>query len=86
MPSSPIDYALLLLDVSIKACLLAAAGAMGLAAFRVRNGDARHRVWTTVLLGMLLMPSSRARCRVFDSAGLDVAARHCRARGGPHGI
>ncbi len=46
----------LLIDVSLKAALLAAAAGAGLLIFRVRNSNVRHRVWTAVLLGMLLMP------------------------------
>jgi beta-lactamase regulating signal transducer with metallopeptidase domain len=47
---------LLLLDVSIKTLLLAVVAAAGLAVFRVKNSHMRHRVWTTVLVGMLVMP------------------------------
>ncbi len=46
-----------LLDVSIKAALLALAASVGLAAFRVRSSAVRHRVWFLALVGMLLLPA-----------------------------
>ena len=46
----------LLLDVSIKSVLLAAIASLALWALRVRNPNIRHRVWTAVLMGMLVLP------------------------------
>ncbi len=48
---------LLLVDVSIKVVFLALFAAAGMAILRVKNNHIRHRVWTVVLLGMLLMPA-----------------------------
>ena len=53
---SAYDLVLLLIDVSLKALFMAAIAATGLAVLRVRNSHVRHRVWTAVLCGMLLMP------------------------------
>ncbi len=46
-----------LLDVSIKAALLALAAWVGMAACRVGSSSVRHRVWFLVLVGMLLLPA-----------------------------
>ena len=46
-----------LLDVSIKAALLAAAPWAGTAACRVQSSTVKHRVCFLVLLGMLLLPA-----------------------------
>ena len=46
-----------LLDVSIKAALLAAAAWAGMAACRVQSSTIKHRVCFLVLLGMLLLPA-----------------------------
>ncbi len=46
----------LLADVSLKSILLAAVAGAGMAVLRVRNSSIRHRVWTAVLTGMLVMP------------------------------
>jgi beta-lactamase regulating signal transducer with metallopeptidase domain/uncharacterized GH25 family protein len=46
-----------LLDVSIKAALLALAAWVGMAACRVRSSTVRHRVWFLALVGMLLLPA-----------------------------
>lgn len=46
----------LLLDVSVKSLLLALVAGAGLVFFRVRNANVRHRVWTGVLLGMIVLP------------------------------
>lgn len=46
----------LLLGVSLKAILLALLAAAGMWLFQVRTASVRHRVWTAVLGGMLLMP------------------------------
>ncbi len=43
-------------DVSIKAVLLAALAGGGLAVFRIRSSNVRHRVWTAVLVAMVLLP------------------------------
>lgn len=50
------DWLVLLVGVSLKAMLLAGLAVVGLALFRVSNTHVRHRVWTTMLMGMLLMP------------------------------
>jgi beta-lactamase regulating signal transducer with metallopeptidase domain len=50
------DWLLLLVDVSLKAMLLAVLAGGGLALFRVSNTHVRHRVWSAMLLGMLVMP------------------------------
>ena len=47
---------LLLLDVSIKAILLAGIAVLVLKLFRLRDPNVRHRVWSVVLAGMLLLP------------------------------
>ncbi len=47
----------LVIDVSIKSLLLAAIAGLGLFVFRIRDTNLRHRVWTAVLLGMLVMPA-----------------------------
>ncbi len=46
----------LLVDVSLKSVVLAVVAGAGMAVFRVRNSSIRHRVWTAVLAGMLVMP------------------------------
>ena len=46
-----------LLDVSIKAALLALAAWVGMAACRVGSSSVRHRVWFLVLVGILLLPA-----------------------------
>jgi hypothetical protein len=45
-----------LVDVSIKALILAAVAWAGLTLLRVRSSNVRHRTWTAVLMGMLLLP------------------------------
>ncbi|MEN6497446.1 MAG: carboxypeptidase regulatory-like domain-containing protein, partial [Thermoguttaceae bacterium] len=45
------------LDVSLKATLLALAAWAGIAACRVHSSDVKHRVWLFVLGGMLLLPA-----------------------------
>jgi beta-lactamase regulating signal transducer with metallopeptidase domain len=45
------------LDVSIKATLLALAAWAGMVACRVHSSDVKHRVWLFVLGGMLLLPA-----------------------------
>ena len=46
-----------LLDVSIKAALLALAAWLAVTACRVRSSTVRHRVWLLVAAGMLLLPA-----------------------------
>ena len=46
----------LLLDVSLKAILLAVLAGAGMWLMRVRATSVRHRVWTAVLVGMVMMP------------------------------
>ncbi len=46
----------LLFDVSLKAILLALWAAAGMWVCRVRATSVQHRVWTAVLVGMLVMP------------------------------
>src|SRR5262245_25514037 len=50
------DSIFLLINLSIKALVLTALAAAGLAMFRVRDANVRHRVWTAVAIGMLAMP------------------------------
>ncbi|HEV3416058.1 MAG TPA: hypothetical protein VG056_04575, partial [Pirellulales bacterium] len=50
------ELAVLLADVSLKAVLLAGAAGAGLLIFKVRSSNVKHRVWTTVMVGMLLLP------------------------------
>ena len=47
----------LVVEVSLKAMLLAIAVGAGLWIFRVRNCNLRHRAWTAVLAAMLLLPA-----------------------------
>lgn len=44
-------------DASLKALLLAATAALVLRVLRVRDSNVRHRVWTGVLAGMLMLPA-----------------------------
>src|SRR5262245_60198417 len=44
------------LDTSLKAALVALAAAALLKLLRFRDSNLRHRVWTGVLAGMLLLP------------------------------
>jgi beta-lactamase regulating signal transducer with metallopeptidase domain len=46
-----------LVDLSVKAALLALAAGAGMDACRVRSSTVRHRVWFLVLVGMLLFPA-----------------------------
>jgi GWxTD domain-containing protein len=46
----------ILLEATLRATLIAAAALFALPLFRVRAADVRHRVWTVVLLAMLLLP------------------------------
>jgi beta-lactamase regulating signal transducer with metallopeptidase domain len=48
--------AVLIVDASLKAALLAIVAAVLLRSFRVRDSNLRHRVWTSVLAGMLVLP------------------------------
>lgn len=56
MPGLELWTTALLLDISIKAALLAIAAGLAMACFRVRGSHLRHRVWLLVLVGMLLLP------------------------------
>lgn len=47
----------LIVDISIKSMLLAAAAGLAIVLLRLRDTNVRHRVWTVVLLGMLAMPA-----------------------------
>jgi beta-lactamase regulating signal transducer with metallopeptidase domain len=46
----------MLLDASLRICLIAAVIGLILTAMRVRSNSTRHTVWTAVLCAMLLMP------------------------------
>ncbi len=46
----------LLVDISLKAILLAALAGAGTWLLRVRATSVQHRMWTAVLVGMLIMP------------------------------
>src|SRR5438874_13496522 len=43
-------------DTSLKAALVAATAAVVMSLLRFRDSNVRHRVWTGVLAGMLLLP------------------------------
>ena len=47
----------LVVDASVKSLLLMVLAACLLRVFRVRDTNLRHRVWMTVMIGMLLMPA-----------------------------
>ena len=49
-------WLLLLADVSIKVLLLAIIAAVAITLLRIKNDHIRHRIWTAVTIGMLLMP------------------------------
>ena len=49
-------WLLVALDVSMKSLFLAGVAAVLLRLFRIRSSSVRHRVWSGVLLGMLLLP------------------------------
>jgi hypothetical protein len=46
----------LIVDISVKSILLAVVAGVALFAWRVRDTNLHHRVWTAVLFGMLAMP------------------------------
>src|ERR671912_710748 len=46
----------LLLDVAVRAVLIAAGTAFILSALRIRPAATRHAAWTTVVVAMLLLP------------------------------
>lgn len=46
----------LLIDVSVKSVVLAAVAWTMLTMLRVRNANVRHRVWASVLIGMIALP------------------------------
>ena len=50
------SWMLLLIDVSIKSLLLAVVAWLGLTLLQVRNANVRHRVWSAVLVAMLILP------------------------------
>ena len=50
------DALRLLVDVSVKAVLLCGVVGLGVWIFRVRNDNVRHRLWTSALVGMLVLP------------------------------
>jgi beta-lactamase regulating signal transducer with metallopeptidase domain/protocatechuate 3,4-dioxygenase beta subunit len=56
MPNLSAWCAVLLVDASLKAALLAIVAAALLRSFRVRDSNLRHRVWTGVLAGMVVLP------------------------------
>lgn len=57
MSDLAMQWLILFVDVSLKSALVALLAAAGLAALRVRDCNVRHRVWTGVLCGMLLLPA-----------------------------
>lgn len=57
MPSIELWMVSWLLDVSLKAALLAAAAWAVMAVCRVRSNSVKHRAWLLVLLGILLLPA-----------------------------
>src|SRR5690348_8265564 len=56
MPTNVDGLLGLLLDVSIKAALLAGFAGLLLAVLRVRNANLQHRVWSTIVVAMLALP------------------------------
>ncbi|QDT92183.1 M56 family metallopeptidase [Gimesia algae] len=50
------QWILFLLDVSTKALLLAAIAGIALKLFKLQDSNLRHRIWSGVLAGMLLLP------------------------------
>src|SRR5262245_3918123 len=56
MFSLSLQWLVLALDTSLKAALLALLAAAALRAMKLRDSNVHHRVWTGVLLGMLLLP------------------------------
>ena len=56
MSELSIQWLIVFVDASVKAALVALVAAAGLALLRVRDSNLRHRVWTGVLCGMLLLP------------------------------
>src|SRR5262245_19586150 len=56
MFSLSLQWLVLALDTSLKAALIALLAAAALRAMKLRDSNVRHRVWTGVLLGMLLLP------------------------------
>ncbi len=57
MSDLSIQWLIVFVDASLKAALVALVAAAGLALWRVRDSNLRHRVWTGVLCGMLLLPA-----------------------------
>ena len=56
MSDLAIQWLIVIVDASVKAALVALVAAAGLMVFWVRDSNLRHRVWTGVLCGMLLLP------------------------------
>ena len=50
------QWLLFSIDVSIKAALIALVAGLTLTCLKLRNPDVRHRVWSSVLVGMLALP------------------------------
>jgi beta-lactamase regulating signal transducer with metallopeptidase domain len=65
----------LLIESSVRALLLATLVAACLGALRVRSSDLRHRAWTAVLAGMLLMPALTRIMPAFPVAVPNVPPR-----------
>ncbi len=57
MSDLSMQWLIVFVDASAKAALVALVAATGLALLRVRDSNLRHRVWTGVLCGMLLLPA-----------------------------
>lgn len=57
MSDLSIQWLIVFVDASVKATLVALVATAGLALLRVRDSNLRHRVWTGVLCGMLLLPA-----------------------------
>ena len=66
-------WLLTLLDVSVKAIFLSLLAALGLYCLRITNRNVHHRVWTAVLLAMLLLPFLTPVTPSIRLPGLDVA-------------
>src|SRR5436190_22052005 len=57
MSDLSIQWLIVFVDASLKAALVALVAAAGLALLRVRDSNLRHRVWTGVLCGMVVLPA-----------------------------
>ncbi len=52
-----VQWLIVAVDVSVKAVVLAAIASLTLRLLRLRDSNLRHRMWTGVLIGMLVLPA-----------------------------